>query len=359
MLITTLMLIGFGLLTVYSADDRDLSIRGVVYKQILFVVVGLILMGTLAAIDYRLLQSLALPMYGVGIVLLTVVLHPQLGETITGARRWFNLGPMTFQPSEPAKLATIVSLATFIASRGVQMRRLVNLVLTVPIVAVPFYLVFIEPDLGTALAFLAIWGGMIAVSRTRVLYLLGMGIAAVPAGYIAWHFILHDYQKDRVYTFLNPEADPLARGFNIIQARITIGQAGLLGHRFADSAQANQSQLLAVRTSDFAFAHAAGNFGFVGGVALFVLFLLLIWRYLRVAELARDEFGQLLAIGAAALLFFQAFVNIGMNVGLLPPVGIPLPFISAGGVAMVTMLAMQGILQSVLMHREKLTFDPH
>lgn len=356
--ITTLLLIAFGLVAIYTADNRDLGPSSLVFHQALYVVVGLVLMVTLAAIDYRLLRSLAAPLY-LGALLLIVLVIP-FGTWSGGAKRWFDLRVVWLQPSEPGKIALIVALAAFVATRGVKMRSPINYVLTGLLAAIPAVLVFREPDLGTSLVFVAIWCGIIVASRTRLLYLLGSVLAAVPVVYLAWHYprrhpIIQDYQKSRLIAFLDPSQDVQGQGFNILQARYAIGQAGLLGHRFSDTAH-NDLQLLAVKTTDFAFAHAIGNFGFVGAVALFTLFMLLLWRYLRVARLARDDFGQLIAMGAAAMLFFQAFVNIGMNEGILPVTGIPLPFISYGGSPLITLLALQGILQSVLMHREKLTF---
>lgn len=357
--ITTLVLIGFGLVTIYSADNRDFSLGSLAFKQLFYAAIGFGLMVVLAAIDYRLLRSLVVPLYVVAVLLLVLVFP--FGTMVLGARRWFDLKVIFLQPAEPAKLAVIVALAAFIASRGPRMRRPLNYLLTAILIGIPTALVFKEPDLGTSLVFLAIWAGMLFVSRTRLLYLLGTLLAAAPATYLAWHYptrnpIIHQYQKDRFLSFLHPDADIQGGGFNIIQARVTIGQAGLLGHRFADTTQ-NEFQLLAVRTTDFAYAHAIGNFGFVGAVALFILFLILIWRYLRVAQLARDEFGQFIAIGAVSMLFFQTFVNIGMNEGLLPVTGIPLPFISYGGSPLLTLLALQGILQSILLHRQKLTLS--
>lgn len=354
MLVITLLLIGFGLVTIYSADERIFSLGSAVFKQALFAVIGLGLMVAFAAFDYRFLRALVVPMYLGGLALLALVLKQ--GIIIAGAQRWFDLKVTTFQPSEPAKLATIVALASFVTLRGEHIRGPGSFAATGLIAAVPAGLVFIEPDLGTALVFVAVWIGIITFTRTRAVYLLGCLVAAVPLTWFCWQYIFHDYQKDRLLTFRHPEQHPDTGGFNIIQAKITIGQAGFLGHRFADAAQVNEYQRLAVSTTDFAFAHAIGNFGFLGALAVFALYLLLIWRYLRVAHLARDEFGQLLALGASAVLLFQAFVNIGMNVNLLPVVGIPLPFISAGGTPLVTMLVTQGILQSVLMHRQRLAF---
>lgn len=354
MLVITLLLVGFGLVTIYSASDRALGLASPTVKQFLFAVVGVVGMVLLAALDYRFWRFLILPVYGVALALLVLVL--KFGATWGGAQRWFDLRVMSFQPSEVAKLATIVALAAFVSLRGLHMRGPFSFGAAGAIAAAPAVLVFIEPDLGTALIFIAIWLAILVVSRTRALYLIGCALAAVPTTYFFWNNVFHDYQRQRLLVFRNPEQDAAGQGFNIIQAKITIGQAGLTGYRFSEAALINQYQRLIVSESDFAFAHAIGNFGFIGALALFTLYLLLIWRYLRVAHLARDEFGQLIAVGAAAMLFFQAFVNIGMNVNILPVVGIPLPFISAGGVSLVTLLATQGILQSVLMHRQRLAF---
>ncbi len=360
MLVITLILVAFGLLTVFSADARDLSLSGALAKQAFYALVGFGLMGALAAFDYRLLRMFSLPMYAGGLLLLALVL--KFGTIYGGAQRWFVIGPVSFQPSEPAKLATIILIAAFVAMRGSHIRGPFSFAATGMLAALPAVLVFAQPDLGTALIFVAIWFGILAISRTRPWYLLLCLLAFVPAFWVAWYGILgrdpffHQYQKDRLTCFIHPEADTFGYCSNVVEARITIGQAGMIGHRFADAAIINEQQDLAVSTSDFAFAHATGNFGFIGALALFTLLLLLIWRYLRVAKLARDEFGQLIAIGAAAMLLFQAFVNIGMNVGILPVVGIPLPFISQGGTPLVTLLVTQGILQSILMHRNSLAF---
>jgi rod shape determining protein RodA len=354
MLVITLLLVGFGVVTIFTASDHSLSLAGPAGKQIIFAIVGLIAMGIMATLDYRFWRVLSVPVYVVALALLVLVL--QFGAVWGGAQRWFDLKVMSFQPSETAKLATIIALAAFVSFRGLHMRGPFSFGAAGLLAAVPAVLVFIEPDLGTALIFIAIWLAIAVVSRTRGLYLIGCAVVSVPITYYFWHNVFHDYQRNRLLIFRNPELDETGQGFNIIQAKITIGQAGLVGHRFSESAQINQYQRLVVSESDFAFAHAIGNFGFIGALALFALYMLLIWRYLRVAHLARDEFGQLIAVGSAAMLFFQAFVNIGMNVNILPPVGIPLPFISAGGVSLVTLLALQGILQSVLMHRERLAF---
>ena len=202
---------------------------------------------------------------------------------------------------------------------------------------------------------MAIWFGMIAMSATRTFYIIGTVLAAIPFSYAAWHFMLQPYQKDRLLVSYDPNRDYFGQGFNIIQAQVTIGSAGWFGHGLTGGSQ-SEFQLLRVRTTDFIFAHAMSMFGFVGGLALFLAFALLIWRMSRVVSVARDVFGQQLAIGILSMIFFQTFVNIGMNLGMMPVTGIPLPFISLGGTSLFTLLAAIGILQSVVLNNRRMGF---
>ncbi|HUZ00498.1 MAG TPA: rod shape-determining protein RodA [Thermomicrobiaceae bacterium] len=354
--VTSLVLIGFGLVAIWSADStHSLSLNGAVAHQVLYVVMGIPLMLGLASLDYRYIKSFAWVIYAGTLALLGLVLV--VGANIGGSTRWFTLGPVTLQPSEIAKLAVIIALAAFIAERGDEMDRLVNFVLAAAVVGIPALLVYQQPDLGTAGVFAFVWLVMLLMSRTRLLYLAGTLVAAVPVGLIAWHYVVHDYMRQRLLISYHPETDPLGAGFNIIQAQIAIGSGGLFGHGLAGSTE-SQLNLLRVRTTDFIFAHAMGMFGFVGALALFVTFVILLWRTMHVARVARDEFGQILAIGITAMIFFQAFVNMGMNVGLMPVTGIPLPFVSAGGSSLWTLLAALGLLQSVLIHQQRLGFQP-
>lgn len=236
------------------------------------------------------------------------------------------------------------------------MDRLFNFILSGVIVAIPAALVYTQPDLGTTGVFAFIWLTMMLISRTRMLYIIGTILLAIPMALVAWMFLLEDYMRDRLLISFNPERDVLGAGYNIIQAQISIGSGGLLGHGLTGGTQ-SQMDLLRVRTTDFIFAHAMGMFGFIGAIALFTVIGLLLWRTMRVAQETQDPFGQLLAAGVTAMLFFQAFVNIGMNVGILPVTGIPLPFVSLGGSSLWTSLAAIGLLQSVRIHHQRLAFQ--
>jgi rod shape determining protein RodA len=357
-LITTIALMGFGSLTVYSATGGGpivFSNAGV--KQAAFGVAGLALMLVVASIDYRVLAAFAWPIYGISLIALALVLVPGIGTEIAGSRRWFDLQFLTVQPSEFGKLATLVALAAFVASRGEAMRELGNFLLSLLIAAVPAALVFEQPDLGSSLVYLVIWGSVMVFAQTRLLHL---GILAALSPFVivfGWFFLLDDYQHRRWLAFLDPESNRLGEAFNLIQARISIGSGGLTGFGIQGGTQ-SQLGLLKVRESDFVFAHASGMFGFIGMTAMIACFVILLWRCLQVVEISRDSLGQCLAIGITGAVFFQSVVNIGMNLGLMPVTGITLPFVSSGVSSLWSFLIAIGILQSIRMHHRKLGFQP-
>jgi len=359
LLLTTLVVIGFGIVSIWSAlGGGTLTVRNEGVKQALFAVFGLLFMLLIASIDYRYLASFSWILYFVGLGLLVLVLVPSpLTLEVLGARRWFLIGGQTFQPSEFAKLSTILALGAFVASRGRAMQDVGNFFVSMLIVGVPMLFVFREPDLGSAVVYGVIWVSIMLVTHTRKVYFAALAMLAVPAFVFAWEFIFHDYQKERLLISYDPEKDPTGAGYNILQARISIGSGGLFGFGLHGGRQ-SQLDLLKVRESDFIFAHASGMVGFVGMCCLFACYVMLIWRCVRVAESAKDSFGQCVAIGVTGVLFFQAFVNIGMNLGIMPVTGITLPFVSQGSSSLWTFLMAQGVLQSILMRRRKLAFQP-
>ena len=354
--ISTIVLMGFGLITIWSASGAEpLTLGSPVIKQSLYAVIGIGLMLGLTMLDYRYVQTFAWVIYGGTLGLLVLV--EIVGRAIGGSTRWIDLGFFTLQPSEITKLAVIIAVGAFIANRGNEMTRFTNFVASGLIVGVPAVIVFQQPDLGTASVFAFVWLAMVLMSGTRLLYLGGLVVGAIPFSFVAWKFILHDYMRERLLISYHPEQDYFGAGFNIIQAQITIGSGGWLGHGLTGSTQ-SQLDLLHVRTTDFIFAHAMGMFGFVGALALFLTFAILLWRTTHVVQATKDSFGQMMATGISAMIFFQAFVNIGMNVGLMPVTGIPLPFISLGGSSLWTMLASLGLLQSIFIRHRRLGFRP-
>ncbi|ACZ39644.1 FtsW/RodA/SpoVE family cell cycle protein [Sphaerobacter thermophilus] len=355
LVVTTLVLIGFGLVTIWSADGaQPLTLGNPAVRQFIYAVIGLAMMMGAAALDYRYVKTFSWVLYLGTLVILAAVLV--VGTTSGGATRWFQFGPVTVQPSEIAKLTVIISLASFVADRGDEMRRLHNFILSGILVGIPAGLVYLQPDLGTTGVFAFAWLVMMLVSRTRLLYLFGVLLAAIPGAWVTWNYIMHDYMRERLLISYHPERDPLGDGYNILQARVAIGSSGAIGHGLQGSMQ-SQLDLLRVRLTDFIFAHAMGMFGFIGALALLLTFAILLWRMMQIGINARDSFSQLTAFGITGIVFFQMFVNIGMNVGLMPVTGIPLPFVSVGGSSLWTLLAAVGLLQSILIHQQRLGFQ--
>jgi rod shape determining protein RodA len=355
---TAIVLMCFGVVAIWSArGGGDLTLENEGIRQAVFGIAGVALMLIVAGMDYRFLASLSWIIYFAALALLALVLVPGVGVEILGSRRWFQLGSLTVQPSEFGKLATIICLGAFIASRGREMRLLGNFLVSLLIAAAPAALVFREPDLGTTTVYGAIWAAMMLVAAVRWVHLAGLALMAIPSTVVAWFFLLHDYQRERLLISFNPEADPTGAGYNILQARMSIGSGGLFGSGLQGGTQ-SRLELLKVRESDFIFAHASGMVGFVGIMGLFACYILLLWRCLRVVETARDTFGQCVAIGVTAALFYQAFVNMGMNMGIMPVTGITLPLVSQGTSSLWTFLISLGLLQSILMHHRKLAFQP-
>lgn len=355
MIVCMLVLLGFGLVSIWSAGGGGaITMSHPVFRQIVYTVVGVPILIAMTLLDYRYVKTFSWVIYAGSLLLLASL--TVMGTTIGGSTRWLLIGPISIQPSEVAKLAVIIVLAAFIADRRHEMDRFVNFILSGVIVAVPAALVYLQPDLGTTGVFAFIWLIMMVISRTRLLFLIGTALLSIPLALITWMFLLQDYMRDRLLISFNPERDVLGAGYNIIQAQITIGSGGLLGHGLTGGTQ-SQMDLLRVRTTDFIFAHAMGMFGFLGGIALFVVIGLLLWRMMRITQETQDPFAQLLAAGITAMILFQAFVNIGMNVGIMPVTGIPLPFVSLGGSSLWTSLAAVGLLQSVRIHHQRLAFQ--
>jgi rod shape determining protein RodA len=357
MFITVLVLLGFGVVSIWSAVGLPpLLSNNEGTKQAIYGIIGLGLMFLFATLDYRYLQSVTWILYGFGILFLIAVQSP-LGVTVAGAQNWFNLGFTLVQPSEFTKISTILALSSFIASQGDDMKRFGNFIVAGLIVALPAGLILIGPDLGQTMVYVSLWAASLFVARTRRIYIVAIVVAAPLLAWFAWNYVLEAYQKTRFIVSFNPDLDPLGAGYQIRQARISIGAGGWFGEGLRGGTQSTLN-LLDVAESDFIFAHASGMFGFVGMTGLMIAMAILLWRCLKVAEIAKDQFGQAIAICTTGILFFQALLNIGMNVGIMPVAGITLPFVSAGVSSLWTFMILIGILQSIRMHHRKLGFQP-
>lgn len=337
---------------VYSATLNTEGLEDSTRRQAIFVGVGLALMLMLATVDYGLLEPLCGAIYVLTMAALVAVLV--IGRVTHGAQRWIDLGFMLFQPSEFAKLALILFLAQFFARHRDDIKSLKVFLISLGATLLPMVLVYRQPDLSTALILGAIWLGMAAVAGVRFAYVAslgGMALGALPA---IW-FSLHDYQRQRILLFLNPGSDPQGAGYNVGQALIAIGSGGWFGKGFAKGTQ-SQLHFLRVRHTDFIFSVLAEELGFVGALLLLALLGFLLWRIVRAAAVARDHFGELLAVGMATLIFVQSTVNIAMNMALLPTTGVPLPFISFGNNALLMLLLGIGLVESVAIRHKKLEF---
>ncbi|MCB1866601.1 MAG: rod shape-determining protein RodA [Chromatiales bacterium] len=337
----------FGLVVLYSAAGGSTA---VVFRQGARFGIGLLAMLVIAQIPPERLRRWSPVLFGVGLALLVTVLW--IGHVGKGAQRWINLGFMRFQPSELVKLATPMMIAWFIAAQPLPPRWW-RVVAALAWVALPVVLTALQPDLGTAI--------LIGTGGAVVLFFGGMSwrwvggfVAAVAAAAPAlWWWAMHDYQRERVRTLLDPERDPLGAGYHIIQSKIAIGSGGVYGKGWLNGTQ-SQLEFLPERTTDFIFAVLSEEFGFVGVLLLLALYMAIIARGLYIATRAQDSYTRLLA-GALVLSFsVYVIVNTGMVSGLLPVVGIPLPLVSYGGTSVVTLLIGFGILMSIHTHRKLL-----
>ncbi len=317
--------------------------------QILRFVVGLFILVAVALVDTRVWMSLAYPAYAISFLLLIAV--EVAGHTGLGAQRWIELGPIQIQPSEPMKLSLVLALSRYLHGLGVEdISRPQRLAIPLVMILAPAVLVLKEPNLGTATILLADGFSLLFLAGLSWWWIVPTFASVLAAVPVAWHF-LHDYQKRRVLTFLNPASDALGAGWNISQAEIAMGSGGLAGKGFVQGTQ-SRLNFLPEKETDFIFTSIGEEFGFVGCVALLLLFAVVIGYGIRIAMSSRSQFGRLVAIGITLNFFFYIMINAAMVMGLIPVVGIPMPLISYGGTAMLTVMFGFGLLMSVHVHRQ-------
>lgn len=340
------LLLGFGLVVLYSATEQNF---GMVWRQGVRLGLGLVVMLVLAHLPPRMLQIWAPWFFAAAVMLLVATLFFGVGR---GAQRWLDLGVVRFQPSEAMKLALPLMLAAWFARRPLPPGWL-DLGFAMILIAVPVGLIMLQPDLGTSV--------LVAASGAAILFLAGLRwrlILAVMAGIVAslpllW-LNLHDYQKQRVLTFINPERDPLGQGWNIIQSKIAVGSGGLSGKGWTQGSQSHLEFLPEPHT-DFIFSVLAEEFGFVGVIVMLTVFAAIVLRGLYMASLCRDSFGRLLSGSLIMMFFLYVVVNVAMVSGLLPVVGVPLPLVSYGGTSAVSLLAGFGLIMGLYSRRRFMT----
>lgn len=334
-----------GSIVLFSASGSSL---GMLEAQLMRFALGLIAMIMLAQVPPRIIRNAAPVVYLFGLILLLAVMIQ--GDIAMGAQRWLDLGFVRFQPSEIMKLGVPLACAWFLHDRPLPPSLSTLLVLALAI-GIPTLIIAEQPDLGTSLLVAAGGGMVVLLAGLPIKYILSLVGLLVPVAVGAWHFLLHDYQKQRVLTFLDPQSDPLGSGYHIIQSQIAIGSGGVFGKGYLNGSQA-QLEFLPERSTDFIFAVVGEEWGLIGLVTVILLFMFVIGRALYLSATAHDTFSRL-ASGSLALTFcVYVFVNTGMVTGLLPVVGVPLPFVSYGGTAMVTLMAGFGILMSLCAKRK-------
>lgn len=339
-----------GVLNIYSAGYTltDLSLKSLYMKQLKWLGVGFLFMALAFSIDYRSITRYSYVIYLLSVSCLILVLV--IGYASRGSQRWLAFGGFAFQPSELMKITIVLAMANYFENHKSEEGYLLrDLYVPALMVLLPFVLVLKQPDLGTGVVFMIIFLAIVFIAGVRwksIAIAGGSGLLLIPLG---WHF-LKDYQKDRIMTFIDPEQDPLGTGYHIIQSIIAIGSGGLGGKGFLKGTQ-TQLKFLPEQHTDFVFSVFAEEWGFIGAIFLMFLFLALILWGLQIAYQAKDLTGKLISVGVTMIVSAQVIINIGMVIGILPVVGIPLPFMSYGGSALVVFMAGIGLLLNVRMRR--------
>lgn len=345
-LIITLAFVGF--LMLYSAGGGNL--RPWLFKQMIFFSIFFPIMIIIALSDIKLIYQSSYFLYGATLILLIIV--DISGHNAMGATRWVRLGPITIQPSEIMKVFTVFALAKYFYSiEAEQITKIKTLIIPIFIIALPAFFIFHQPDLGTA--------SILVITGVSILFLAGVklwkfitaGIAALIAIPLLWHFMLYDYQKQRVLTFLNPDSDPLGSGYNIIQSKIAIGSGGILGKGYLQGTQ-GQLNFLPEKQTDFIFTMLAEELGLLGSMLLIGIYMSVILMGIKISTRTKHQFGRLLVMGIMNIFFLHMFINIAMVMGLIPVVGAPLPFISYGGTITATMMIGFGFVLNIDLNKD-------
>ena len=345
LIISAFLLVGFGLLSLYSSSlgKEDFSNF---QKQIFFFAIGIFLMFFLSYFDWRFFREnsyLILILYFIFLILLVGLFF--LVPEIRGVKSWYKIGPFSFDPTEFTKIILIILLAKYFSTRHIEMYRFRHILLSGSYVLLPALLIFFQPDLGSVLILIFLWIGMLIISGIKFRHFLILILCGLLIFILSWNFLLKDYQKARIISFFVP-FDPLGISWSQNQAEIAIGSGGIMGQGFGKGSQ-TQYGFLPEPQNDFIFSAIAEEFGLIGVSTLLFLFLILIWRIIKIALSSQTNFPRLFATGLSVLLISQIFIHIGMNLGILPIIGISLPLVSYGGSGLISIFVGLGILQSI------------
>lgn len=354
LILAVLGLTGFGMVMIYSATFFRLEQQGIdplfyVNRQMISLGIGILGMVAVSMFDYRAYRGWAVVLYGGALLLLVSVLAA--GTEINGSKAWLVIGAFQFQPSELAKVALIVMLAALFNERREESLGLRALIEALAVSALPMGLILLQPDFGTFLVFVAIVFGVLLMARVKVRYMVALALLGIAAfGFVLTSGALADYQVARLTSFVNPEGADPKYVYNVNQAQIAIGSGQLFGRGLFEGTQTKLDYVPENQT-DFIFTVVGEELGFVGSAVMLGLFVLLLWRAIRIAALSRDAFGALIAGGVVAVFAFQVFINVGMAIGIMPVTGLPLPFVSYGGTSLIGSYLMVGLLLNIHMRR--------
>lgn len=356
LLLPTFFLTAFGLIALYSieatAEQPDFANFK---KQLIFFGLGIAVMALLSVFDYRFLRTYGNILFIIGLIILTAVLI--LGSTINGTKGWFVFfGEQGFQPVELMKIFYIIFIGKLLSSWRAELTEWKKLLILCGSCGLGVILVLLQPDFGSAVILLAISAGMLLIAKVRKSFLVLLLLVVVVTSILGWRFVLQDYQKNRILTILDPSRDPYKSGYNLKQSIIAVGSGTFFGRGLGLGSQSRLNFLPAQRT-DFIFAVIAEELGFIGAGLLILFYILLLYRLLKLARSARDDFGLLVAYGLAVYFFSQSILNIGMNIGLIPVAGVPLPFVSYGGSSLLVSFMAIGIAQSIYTRRVEQHYD--
>lgn len=346
LIVGVLLLCLIGLVSIYSSSFSGGDFLNF-YKQLAFIGAGLVLMLIFSLIDYRNLRDnsyLILILYFISLILLAGLFI--FGNQTRGVKSWYRVGHWAFAPTEFLKVVLIILLAKYFSYRHIEMYRFKHIFLSGVYVFLPALLIYLQPDLGSVLVIVFLWLGILLLSRIRFRHLLLLFLLAIVVFIFSWSFFLKDYQKERIISFAVPEYQPLEVGWSQQQSRIAIGSGGLLGKGFLKGSQ-TQNGFLSEPQTDFIFSAIAEEFGFISIIVISFLFLLVFLKLFKIAFQARDNFSRLFVAGFGLVIFAQTLINLGSNIGFLPVIGIPLPFVSYGGSFLLVGFAILGIVQNI------------
>jgi len=356
LVMTVLLLVGLSLAVLFPISHSGGNFSGDesnhFYRQVVFVLIGLAVFLAASFSDYRFLKSLSPTLFLGGVALLALVLVA--GKIVRGTTGWISLGFFNLQPVEIFKLIIVVVLAKYFSLNVRNIREMKHILMSLVPVALSVALILAQPDLGSSFVIIGVWAGVLLLSGVKKSYLAAVLIAGILICLASWNFFLKDYQKERIEVLLAPTLDPQGAGYNVLQSTIAVGSGGLWGKGLGHGSQ-SQLNFLPEKHTDFIFAVISEELGFAGAIFALVLLLILLIRLSAISRDSRDNFGKLLVGAFAVVIFIQIIINIGMNIGIAPVTGIPLPLLSYGGSSLITTFAMLGIAESVY-RRSRQTF---